>query len=875
MAETEPNLGLKEFLDSCTDIHEDTRLFFPNVGGVDFTTITRANLGLLRRTQQEGFPGIIISCPDFARESLAIAFLGALQHLVEDEGDVGIHEVTEDERAAIGECVIDVTSVSEDRVMFASRDENNVGFLREYFDFPLVHTASDGAELSRTRKKVRLRDAAEKYESLPGGIRLLLDICGKDVPSIGYVSSPSMYLEEPPTHILRGSISVDGDKATLGRSIPISYVSKDGAIRNGFEWPFSAPPSIMVGPRIDGVGSAYPIVEQARGGAKVDFVALNIPGPESLETSLMSDILDLVDEEVSVVGFCDRWTLDRMGPLKERGFLLFDWGDCEIAERADYCVLSPVQWNMRGRQHEKVVPIHDEESGISKAKEILYDQIGKVDFYTDEAWRAKQDLFLALGSAIRMTEAPDEAYSNRMRQSILEAVEAIESSRTLSQEGFSELCSARDILLDIYRAGNVLPKEEKVYDLITDRLVAKLPVVLVVDRSRTEWVYEYWKDVLAYNDYPVDKFRVINTRDFMAGKGLRGNESVIFSGWYDRGTMDRALHSGIVADMTFVLYHDGSGGLEVEWWRRANEQWHRSSDRCAGETDATLAKLGIEKAKRPKKRMAHAQAPVTPSSLGQERDDSPVSIITDIERRRLQRDVARKGEAAVAAVPVMFDDGSHVWLRSGSDRVRGGRLVVITDCLAGQDDEPERKPASAVLKGDVVLRTHSSKAYIRKAAEERLNGYQNVWEVAHRWREPIANARMSGMSDYEIISRIHERTHGRSVVTVRTWVMGERIAPQSEDDIRAIFSAFRVYIRDEDVMAIVRAARLIRGQHQRTGMMAAEKMVRKFLEDVGKYGLDDAVAGFDERHESGNIELLTVSAVGKQMRVSVERAEIV
>ena len=155
------------------------------------------------------------------------------------------------------------------------------------------------------------------------------------------------------------------------------------------------------------------------------------------------------------------------------------------------------------------------------------------------------------------------------------------------------------------------------------------------------------------------------------------------------------------------------------------------------------------------------------------------------------------------------------------------------------------------------------------------DGYEDVMEVAQRWREPIRAARMRGLSDSEIVGVLTERFgSARSVATIRGWVGGSRIAPQSEEDIRGIFSAFHIYIKDEDVSAIARAASRIRGQHQRTGMMTAGALVRKFIEDVGTYGLDDALAGFDERHESGNVELLTVSAVGERMSVAEDRVEI-
>ena len=876
MTSVEQTTSLKDFLDSCTDIHEDTFLEFENVGSVCLTTITRANLELLIRARKLGYKGLIISCPDFERESLAITFLAALSHLICDEGEVGICEAKEGMRAAIGRCVFDIVSDDDETVWVRTASTRvDTGLSRSAWSFlPWVHRAKEGSDLSRM-KISELRAESDRFESIPSGIKLLLDIVGKRVPAVGYVSSPSPYLNEPPTHVLRGHIDVDGDESLLSCVIPLTYLMSTGGQRDGFEWPFDAPPSVIVGPRADGMGSAYPLVEYARQGGLLDFVSMNLPGPEFRETPLLNDLYDLADAEIGVVCFCDRWTLDAVSDLKQEGLLLFDWDDCEIATRAQYPILSPVQWTMRNRKHETVIEVSAGKSGIEEAKRILYDRLDKVELRTDEAWHAKQELFRSLSAAIRMTESADEEYSDRMHALIRNAVSEIKESWSLSRESFDELCVARDLLFAIYTPGNIMPKEKKVRELIESKIGEKKSTVLVVDRSRTEWVRDYWVREFQRDGIDTSKFRVINTKDFMSENGLRRNDSVIFSGWYGRDIMDRALHSGIVADMTFVLYRGEIDGLEVGWWRRANDRWHRSSDRCARETDASLSKLGIERIGR--KAKAVGAAAMEPARGSDEaRDDSPVAIITEVEKRRLQRDVAKKGERAVSAIPVMFDDGSHVWLRTDSQGYgSGGRLVVITDCLSGQNDEPEHKPASAVMRGDVVLRTHSDKAWIRKASQERLDGYGDVMEVAQRWREPIRAARMKGLSDAAIVSVLEDWFgKARNVNTLKGWVTGNRIAPRSEEDIRGIFAAFHTYIKDDDIREISHAARVIRGQHQRTGMLTVGKLVDKFIEDVKRYGLEDALAGFDERHESGNVELLKVSAVGSSMSVAEDRVDI-
>ena len=505
MAETEPVIGLKEFIDSCTDIHEDTLFNFENVGDVCLTTITRANRELLHRAMELGYKGIIVSCPDFERESLAMAFLGALCHLICDEGDVGICEATKGMRAAIGDCVLDIVSEDDEIVCVRTASTKvDTGFLRSIWQFPWVHRAKEGSELSRM-KSSELRAESERYENLPGGIRLILDIVGKQVPAVGYVSSPSPYLNEPPTRVLRGSIDVEGDEAPLSRTIPLTYFMSTGGRREGFEWPFDAPPSVLVGPRVDGMGSAYPLAEYVREGGRLDFVSMNLPGPEFMDTPLLNDLYDLNDVGVGVACFCDRWTLDAVSNLRQEGFLLFDWDDCELATRAEYPILSRVQWTMRERKHETVVEVPAGTSGIEEAKCILYDCLDGAELRTDEAWHAKQELFRALSAAIRMTESADKEYSVRMHALISDAVAAIGDSWSLSRESFDALCRARDLLLEIYKPGNVMPKETTVRGLIETKLASNNPTVLVVDRSRTEWVYDYWRKELQKDEIETSK----------------------------------------------------------------------------------------------------------------------------------------------------------------------------------------------------------------------------------------------------------------------------------------------------------------------------------------------------------------------------------
>ena len=81
-------------------------------------------------------------------------------------------------------------------------------------------------------------------------------------------------------------------------------------------------------------------------------------------------------------------------------------------------------------------------------------------------------------------------------------------------------------------------------------------------------------------------------------------------------------------------------------------------------------------------------------------------------------------------------------------------------------------------------------------------------------------------------------------------------------------------ITEEELRDVIGAVRAIRNKHRAVGRMAKKDMVIQFLNDVRNYGIDDAVSGFDERHEAGDIELLKVSSIGNEMNVAPSRALI-
>lgn len=103
---------------------------------------------------------------------------------------------------------------------------------------------------------------------------------------------------------------------------------------------------------------------------------------------------------------------------------------------------------------------------------------------------------------------------------------------------------------------------------------------------------------------------------------------------------------------------------------------------------------------------------------------------------------------------------------------------------------------------------------------------------------------------------------------------GRNIAPQAKEDVRAIFVALGFSITDEELNSIEHAVSAIRNKHRAVGRIAAKDMVAAFIRDLTKYGLDSAVAGFDERHEAGDIELLRVALVGDQKDVAINRADV-
>lgn len=873
-------ISFRELLQSCSNEFADVTLCFENVGPVGFTTITRANLELLRRSREAGYAGIVISCPDFERESIAITFLAALLHLELDPGDPGLHEPQAGERVAIGSCVANVTKSDDKEVMFQVAD-GNTGFLKSSFN-PLAHKARPDCELSKTRRTAKrerpsIRDAASQYECIPAPSRHILDLCGKNVKSVGYCSSSSQYLNEPPTHIPNGSINVNGDISKLSSLLPITRFQASGKSCNDFEWPFAVSPSVYVCPRVDGIGTSRPIVDAHQRGADVDFVSFNISCPDSLGTSLYTDFLDLKDVGVGVIGFCDQWTLSQVADrLEKDNFLCFDWNDHALAEQSNTLVLSPIQNTALANPQQILIPVPDDSCNLWRAAQILYGHFADTEFNTDEAAGAIARLFSALGTALRMTEAPNTNYAQEQQTDIHNSLKSIRESRSLTPENYAELAEACNILKSAFQPGHHLPKEEKIYERISSIIEGGQRVVLVVDRNRTEPVYKYWLGEIAHIGPASNLFRVVNTHEYMTTGRPGKDEAIIFSGWYDRGTMDRALRSGIASTTFLVLYgHNNNAGLEIDWWNKAQAQWKRSASACARTTNKTLRTLKIEEirsggTRSPRLNKAH-ENDVAPD----EKDESPSHVVTAIERRRLQRDLAKDGEKSVRATPVMFNDGSHIWLKTGEKKSTCGRIVVITDCLYGGNNELTQKTAASLLPGDIVLRTHSDREYIKKASEKTTSGYDSLYAQSQKWREPIHSARRSGLTDAEIIDRIFRATkRSRTEQAVRAWVKGYRIAPQTIEDIKAVYTGLRYPVTEEEFRDVISAVRAIRNKHRAVGRMAKKDMVIQFLNDVRKYGIDGAVSGFDERHETGDIELLRVTSIGNEMNVAPSRALI-
>ena len=872
-------IDVTSFLRSFPRDFDGVGLTFKGLGKVGITTLTHANLSLLRRAVEGGHDGVIVSCPDFVRESVATAFLASFKNLIEFKGGGGLREPVSGERVAVGRCVVDVVDVDEEMVRFDGLGINHrVGLRRD--KFPLVHSAS--GELTRLKKGSKeLRQAAEEYDAVAPFARALLDRCGSAVPAVGIVSSSCQYLDEPPTRILNGSLVSDGHETPLSDALPLTYLSPEKE-RNGFDWPFDVTPSILLAPRSNGVGDAFSLAN-CDDGTILDFVSINIPESDVFESEMLPGIRFLVKRQhVPVIGFCDRWTLDKVSglqALEKYNFLIvdwdWDWGCCEAIRGQGPLVLSATQRNrLEGSSREAklhVVPSGD--SGLSRVASVFEGVLRRTEMINSEALVAKQHLFRYLASALRLTMRPDENYCFERSESIKGSLNAILKSSSLTEEECGDLQEACRILASVFNPTRHLPKEDEILKIVSGRLGEfGQSVTLVVDTDRTERAFEYWRKRVSDEGLPTDRLHVVNVYGFIAEKGSSKDkgDSVVFCGWYDRGTMDRAIHSGISSDVSLVLYAGEDHDLEVGWYNDARIRWQASSERCAKKTDESLSALGFSPPLRPKgkclKRPSGKECEI--------RDTSPAATVVEIDKKLLESDIESAGEDGVRARPVLFDDGSHVWL--STDKGHRGKLTVITACLAGLSCEPVKKGASALLQGDVVTRTKADRSYIWEASASVDDGHQADLETAQRWKAPIKRAQERGMTDAEIISRIRSYQKNRvQPQTVRTWITDAgKICPRKKEHIRSIFVAMGEPVDGPVLDEILEAAERVRGSHRKTSRLVKKEIVNLFLDDVAAFGLDDALEGFDRRHSLGTVELLRVMSIGEEARVSENAAVI-
>lgn len=203
-----------------------------------------------------------------------------------------------------------------------------------------------------------------------------------------------------------------------------------------------------------------------------------------------------------------------------------------------------------------------------------------------------------------------------------------------------------------------------------------------------------------------------------------------------------------------------------------------------------------------------------------------------------------------------------------------GDALIIIDKESDEAVNCARKTAAMLHPGDIVLRMKANGSALDSLCKDNFDSYEEVLENARSWREPIERAKAS-MTPNEIRRRLIDAGISKHENTINSWIRGSiRIAPNGENgrkDIMAIGEALGHPFSDEEIKRILIAGRIARGKRIEAGRNISKKIAQSFVDDVLKYGFQDAIDGFGLRHKSGKIDLLCVDHVGSPRRVSVNK----
>lgn len=852
------------------------------------TAVTAVNAALIDRVIAAGERGIVIAVSDYQKEALAYslnAAIGSTRSAGLDRENPLPEDACRGSLLCFENVVVkyqDIIPDSEfgDRAQFVF---NGVSTSLPIANLPVLHRCAVKDASSRVRGKAKMR-VGSSFGKLAACHRerdeleqVMLDGCSSIPSAIGLAIPSCRVPNTTPTQLSKGQLHMAGRTMQIASILPSAHFTGKTELKTDYAYPADITPALVLSSRdVDnaGRGKLSDFLNYLDDGGALSAIVVELDNEFAVDDGYINDIIDIAgDGHVPVIIFCDLVTANSAVFENELYFPVIRWSTSELKSVYDAArnngsslSLSAQQLNYLHRSGSVMMGYTEPPEGADDAARQLFEIVDSSYDLPEREQNALVNLLRLFGQMLRRTCV----CSNRVAQTTSVRLGEIEerlcgekSSKTLSpvqEQMIDNVCS---LLRRLTARGEIPPKQEKVWE----RIIALDgdPLYLVVsDAGSRDEERRYWRYALDCGEKPLDSLTVLSLHEFMRTDLSEELAYVIFSGWFNREEIGRALMSGN-GRFYYSLLYLGSN-LESAWRQRAETYWTKSERRAISLNVMTLNRLGISRqvsnddGESDERR---AQSGASPFALDNLSDALRiVGNRTDANSHR--------GDGEVPVRPVYFTNGDICWLKC-SEAYRA-RLITVTDCLSA-DGEHVRKPAALLEPGDVVLKIDNDDALVSDAGSQS-NDYERMLSQARAWHKPIEDARASNrVLPRQAIRLIQLNGCKRGKQTIHRWVTDDTcIAPDDDNDIRIIGKAFGTPFSDEDIKKMRAAERYCLGSRISKGRSITDESIRLFVEEARKANsFEIAERQFAERYANqGELKVYYVDWVGDE-RMTTQR----
>lgn len=846
------------------------------------TAVTAVNMALIYRAISTGEKGVVIAVSDYQKEALAYCLNVAIDstRLAGLNRDNPLPEdVHRDNLLCFDNVVtkyLDVISDSEfgERAQFIFNGEYTSLPIAK---LPVLHHCAGQNTLSkaRSRAKIGARSSfgtlAAHHRTRDEVERAMLDGCSSISSAIGLAIPSCRVPNTTPTQLNKGQLRMAGRTIQIASILPSAHFTGKTELKTDYAYPADITPALVLSSRdVDnaGRGKLSDFLNYLDDGGALSAIVIELDNEFAVDDGYINDIIDVAGNgHVPVIIFCDLVTASSAVFENELRFPVISWGTSELKSVYDVArnngsslSLSAQQLNYLHRSGSVMMGYTEPPEGADDAARKLYEIVDNSYDLSEREQNALVNLLRLFGQMLRRTCV----CSNRVAQTTFARLGEIEerlcgekSSKTLSPVQGQMIDNICSLLRRLAARGEIPPKQEKVWE----RIIALDgdPLYLVVsDAGSCDEERRYWSYALERGEKSLDSLTVLNLHEFMRTDLSEESAYVIFSGWFNREEIGRALMSGNSRFYYSLLYLGDN--LESAWSQKAETYWAKNERRVIRSNVMTLNRLGISRqvsAGDEKCDEQHAQSGALLFAVDNLSDAlRVVGNRTDANSHR--------GDDGVPARPVYFTDGDICWLECSE--AYHARLITVTDCLSA-DGEHVRKPAALLEPGDVVLKIDNDDALVSDA-DSQSNDYERALSQARAWYKPIEDARVNNrVLPRQAMHLIQLNGCKREKQTIRRWVTDDTcIAPDDDNDIRIIGRAFDAPFSDEDIKKMRVAEKYCLGSRISKGRSVTDESIRLFVEEARKANsFEVAERHFSEKYANqGELKVYYVDWVGDE-----------